>query len=80
MAILHIDQERRYRSALLAFSTERCVCCMGSQGYYQICGRAVPGCRISGRTTSVYVVSASDVHVDLTDFISAAMPLKNSYS
>lgn len=33
---------------LLAFSTKRCVCYMGSQEYYQIWGRDFPGCRISG--------------------------------
>lgn len=38
------------------------------------------GCLVYRRTTSVYVVSASDVHADLTDFVSAATPPRKFYS
>lgn len=58
---------------------------MGSQGITRsgagmFLAAEYQGCLCYRRTTSVYVLSASDVHVDLTDFISAATPPKNSYS
>lgn len=38
------------------------------------------GCLVYKRTTSVYLVSASDVLADLADFISAVTPSKKFYS